>query len=115
MTQAELFEAAMLICFSISWYWSIARMLKVRTAVGKSAFFVVLICTGYVFGLSAKLLAWRATGELSPLIWLYGWNLMVTAFDLALVLHFTRVRDRLAPTLTHRPGERPLSPARPAP
>ena len=115
MTQAEVLEGAMLICFSASWYWSIARMLQVRSAVGKSAFFVVLICTGYVFGLGAKIVAWNVTGELSAVVWLYGWNLMVTLFDLALVLHFTRARDNRAPTLAHRLGQRPLSPAPSAP
>src|SRR5690606_17464364 len=85
----ELCEALMLLCFSVSWYWSIARMLKVRAAAGKSSFFVLLICTGYIFGIAAKVALWRQHGELSPLVWLYAWNLAVTAFDLALVLYFT--------------------------
>lgn len=90
MTNAELFEAAMLLCFSISWYWSIAKMLRVRAAVGKSAGFVAMICVGYVFGIASKLMIWWSGGPLSPVIWLYCWNLLVTAFDLALVLHFSR-------------------------
>lgn len=86
----EIFEALMLICFSISWYWSIYRMIRERAVVGKSAMFVVLICTGYVFGIVSKLAAWHQSGDLSPLIWLYSWNLVVTLTDLALVLHFRR-------------------------
>ena len=89
MTPAESFEAAMLLCFSISWYWSIARMLRVRAAVGKSAVFVLMICVGYVFGIASKLMAWWSGGGLSPVVWLYGWNLLVTIFDLALVVHFS--------------------------
>ena len=89
MMRHEIFEAAMLLCFSVSWYWSIARMLRVRAAVGKSSFFVLLICTGYIFGIAAKLAVWQASGELSALVWLYAWNLAVTAVDLALVLHFS--------------------------
>jgi len=88
--QHEVFEATMLLFFSISWYWSIARMLRIRAAVGKSPFFVLLICAGYVFGIASKLALWQASGEFSPLIWLYAWNLAVTAVDLALVLHFSR-------------------------
>ena len=90
MTPAESFEAAMLLCFSISWYWSIAKMLRVRAAVGKSPVFVIMICGGYVFGIASKLVAWWSGGPLSPVVWLYVWNLMVTAVDLALVLHFSR-------------------------
>ncbi|MGF1446357.1 MAG: hypothetical protein ACFBRM_09170 [Pikeienuella sp.] len=94
MTAYELAEAMMLICFSVSWYFSIWKMLKIRQAVGKSAAFVLLICTGYVFGISAKLGAWQATGELSALVWLYAWNLLVTLFDLGLVIHFQREAKR---------------------
>jgi hypothetical protein len=90
MPASDALEAAMLICFSISWYWSIAKMLRTRVAAGKSAFFVVLICTGYVAGVVSKAMAWEAGAALSPLIWLYAWNLCVTLADLALVLHFSR-------------------------
>jgi hypothetical protein len=83
-------EALMLVCFSISWYWSIAKMLRTRVAAGKSAFFVVLICTGYVFGVASKLIAWQGGGPLSPLVWLYAWNLCVTLADLALVIRFSQ-------------------------
>jgi len=83
-------EALMLFTFSIIWYWSIAKMLTTRQATGKSAFFVVLICTGYMAGIASKLVGWQMSGVLSPLIYLYCWNLIVTAVDLLLVLHFTR-------------------------
>jgi hypothetical protein len=94
MSHHEIFESIMLLCFSCSWYFSIFRMLRVRRASGKSAQFVVLICTGYVFGLAAKLVLHDQTGELSPVFWLYLWNLGVTLFDLYLVLHFSR-QERL--------------------
>ncbi len=90
VTHAELFEAGMLICFSVSWYWSIAKMLRVRAAVGKSASFVAMICVGYLFGITAKLMIWWSGGALSPVLWLYCWNLVVTAFDLALVVYFSQ-------------------------
>ena len=90
MTGSEIFEVTMLICFSSGWYWSIARMIRVRAAVGKSPCFVLLICAGYSSGVMSKAMIWWETGELSLLILLYAWNLCVTALDLALVLHFTR-------------------------
>ena len=88
MATHEFLEAGMLLLFSISWYWSIAKMLSVRAAIGKSAMFVIFICAGYALGIGSKLVGWQQTGILSPLIWLYSWNLAVTLFDLALVLHF---------------------------
>lgn len=88
----EIFEALMLICFSISWYWSIAKMLMLRIAVGKSVAFVALICAGYVAGIVSKLAEYDLTGELSPLIWLYIWNGIVVAVDLVLVVYFSRPR-----------------------
>lgn len=85
-------EGLMLIFFSISWYWSIARMLMTGVAAGKSPSFVALICAGYTFGIFAKLALWKDTGALPPITWLYGWNLVVTLFDLWLVVHLTRGR-----------------------
>ena len=90
MIASEFLEAAMLLSFSISWYWSIAKMLRTRVAAGKSALFVVLICAGYVAGVGSKGAAWMAGEPLSPLIWLYAWNLCVTLFDLALVMRFSK-------------------------
>ncbi len=84
----EVLEVGMLIGFSIGWYWSIARMLRVRVAIGKSPVFVLFVCTGYMLGIGMKVALWHETGELSFLVWVYCWNLAVTSFDLALVLHF---------------------------
>lgn len=89
----EVFEGIMLFAFSISWYWSIAKMLKVRAAAGKSPLFVVLIVSGYLFGIMSKVIIWQNTGEMSPLLYLYVWNLIVTFTDLLLVLHFSRQRE----------------------
>lgn len=99
MQNHEVFESLMLLCFSCSWYFSIARMLRVRRASGKSAQFVMLICTGYVFGIAAKYFGWQTTGVLSPVVWLYAWNLLVTGFDLMLVLHFSRVERAAQPAV----------------
>lgn len=87
---AEILEALMLFFFSISWYWSIAKMITTQQAAGKSYFFVVLICTGYIFGIGSKFYLWSETGVLSAVTYLYVWNLIVTAVDLVLVLHFTK-------------------------
>lgn len=86
---AHYLEAAMLTAFSVSWYCSIWKMLRTRRACGKSLGFVLLICAGYVCGIGSKLVLYHETGTWSGLIYLYVWNLAVTAFDAWLVLHFT--------------------------
>ncbi len=80
------FEALMFLAFSVNWYWSIWRMLVTGKAAGNRAIFVALACIGYMAGISSKLLDWQTTGELSPLVYLFAWNVLMTAVDLALVL-----------------------------
>ncbi|MEM1265832.1 MAG: hypothetical protein AAGI50_07420 [Pseudomonadota bacterium] len=86
----EVLEGLMLLSFSIGWYWSIARMIRVRAAIGKSVFFVGLVCMGYATGVVSQIAEWQTDGTLSPLVWLYAWNVLVTAVDLSLVVYFTR-------------------------
>jgi hypothetical protein len=94
MTTGQHLELLMLFCFSIGWYWSIARMLRTGRAAGKSLTFVILVCTGYALGVASKLAHWRDGAELSPLVWVYGWNCLVVALDMALVVALTR-RERV--------------------
>lgn len=96
MLHNEILEALMFFVFSCSWYWSIAKMLRTRTATGKSLIFVLLTCSGYMFGITAKLLTWRETGELSPFLYFYLWNLAVISVDLMLVLYFSKDRGARA-------------------
>lgn len=90
MTTVEALEGLMLVSFSVSWYWSIAKMVRTKVAAGKSLYFVLMICFGYVLGISSKLVAWQEFGDVSALIWVYTWNLLVTAFDALLVVRYSR-------------------------
>ncbi|MEM7024627.1 MAG: hypothetical protein AAF637_18915 [Pseudomonadota bacterium] len=65
-------------------------MLRAKVASGKSLIFVAMICFGYRFGISSKLLAWQNGAELSVLIWVYSWNFLITVFDAALVMHYSQ-------------------------
>jgi hypothetical protein len=89
MVTVERLEALMLLSFSVSWYWSIAKMLKTKQASGKSLCFEFMICLGYIFGISSKLVAWEYFGHLSLLILVYCLNLLITAFDALLVVHYS--------------------------
>lgn len=51
---AELLEAAMLVCFGLSWPLNAYKNYKAGTAVGSSWQFIALITAGYVAGIAAK-------------------------------------------------------------
>ncbi len=52
---AELLESTMLICFGLSWPMNLAKNIKARSARNMSLQFILLIITGYVAGISAKI------------------------------------------------------------
>ncbi len=52
----NLLETAMLVCFGFSWPINVIKNYKARTARGTSLFFILLIMTGYVAGIAAKIL-----------------------------------------------------------
>ena len=53
---SELFEILMIVCFGMSWPLNVVKSYKARTTKGKSLGFVILILTGYIFGITSKLL-----------------------------------------------------------
>lgn len=54
MALANILEAAMLVCFGLSWPMNAWKSYKARTAAGTSWQFLALICAGYVAGIAAK-------------------------------------------------------------
>ena len=92
---AELFETLMLICFGLSWPISIRKSWVSRTAKGKSLFFEVFLCIGYIFGIVRKILLFAAASE--PLGWLFylGWFFYVLNFceiSIDIGLYFRNVK-----------------------
>ena len=51
---AEVLEAAMLVCFGLSWPLNAYKNYKSGTAAGTSWQFIALITAGYVAGIAAK-------------------------------------------------------------
>lgn len=54
---SELFEIFMIVLFGFSWPANVIKSYKSRTTKGKSLMFLILIFVGYLFGITAKLLA----------------------------------------------------------
>jgi len=90
MTTIETLQALMFFSFSTSWYWSIAKLLRTKSATGKSLVFALMVCVGYALGIASLLLAWGDGGDLNPLIYVFAWNLTVTMIDAALVVRYSR-------------------------
>ena len=92
---ADLLEALMIFCFGLSWPISIRKSWVSRTAKGKSLFFEVFLCIGYIFGIVRKILLFAAASE--PLGWLFylGWFFYVLNFceiSIDIGLYFRNVR-----------------------
>lgn len=75
---SELLEAAMLICFGCSWPLSVYKNYKAKTAKNMSLWFILLIITGYVAGITAKII----TGHVNYVLAVYILNLVVVSANL---------------------------------
>ena len=56
MSVAEILEAIMLVCFGLSWPMSVIKNIKAKSAKNMSLKFILLICFGYVAGITAKII-----------------------------------------------------------
>lgn len=83
----QFFEAAMIICFGISWPISVFKSWKSRTAKGKSLFFEVFILIGYLCGIAGKLM----TQNITYVLIFYIINTVMILIDLALYYRNSRL------------------------
>ncbi|MEI3376328.1 MAG: hypothetical protein V8R08_00560 [Coriobacteriales bacterium] len=87
MLVAELLEAAMLICFGLSWPMNAWKAHRARTARGTSWQFLALICAGYACGIAAKL----ALGLVNWVLWIYVLNCAFLAVNWAVYFRNRRL------------------------
>ncbi len=71
-------EMIMLICFGLSWPMNVMKAYKAKTAKGSSLPFILLIITGYMAGISAKVI----TGQINFVLIVYVINLMIVLANL---------------------------------
>ncbi|MBQ6654053.1 MAG: hypothetical protein IJM79_00820 [Erysipelotrichaceae bacterium] len=74
----EFFEIIMLVCFGFSWPFNLIKNIKAKTAKSTSLTFILLILTGYVCGIIAKLLS----GKLSYSFVFYIINTIIVGANL---------------------------------
>jgi hypothetical protein len=83
-TLGSLLESGMLIAFGFAWPANIAHTLRRKSAVGKSASFLIIIIIGYIFGIGSKI----ARQEINYVFILYLINLAMVSCDLFLYFYY---------------------------
>ena len=95
---AQLLEAAMMICFGISWPMNAYKAYKARTAKGTSLAFILLILFGYFCGITAKLLS----GNINYVLVVYFLNVVTVCLNLAVYFR-NKALDRRASGIVSTP------------
>lgn len=85
---SEVLEATMLLCFGASWPISLVKNIKAKTAKTMSLQFILLIITGYLAGITAKLVSHR----INYVLVVYLFNLIVVSINLG-VYFVNRKKD----------------------
>lgn len=81
----SILETIMLVCFGLSWPLNVIKAYKAKTAKGTSLPFILLIITGYVAGITAKVL----TNQINYVLIAYLVNLAIVALNV--VVYFRNV------------------------
>ena len=82
----SIFETIMLVCFGLSWPLNVIKAYRARTAQGTSLPFIMLIITGYVAGIAAKIV----THQINYVFVVYLINLAIVLINV--IVYFRNVR-----------------------
>ena len=78
----SIFESIMLICFGLSWPLHVIKAYKARTAKGTSLPFILLIITGYIAGITAKII----TEQINYVLIVYLLNLLIVSLNVVVYI-----------------------------
>lgn len=81
----SILETVMLVCFGFSWPLNVIKAYRAKTARGTSLPFILLIITGYIAGISAKLIS----GQINYVLIAYIVNLTIVSLNV--VVYFRNV------------------------
>ena len=81
----SILETIMLVCFGFSWPLNVIKAYKAKTAKGTSLPFILLIITGYIAGISAKIIS----GQINYVLIAYILNLAIVSLNL--IVYFRNV------------------------
>ena len=81
----SILETVMLVCFGFSWPLNVIKAYRAKTAKGTSLPFILLIITGYIAGISAKLIS----GQINFVLIAYILNLAIVSLNV--IVYFRNV------------------------
>ena len=88
----QILETIMLLCFGFSWPLNVIRAYKAKTTKGTSLPFIILIITGYVAGITAKIL----TNQINYVLIAYILNLAIVSINVVVYLrNYTLDKKRM--------------------
>ena len=92
----SVFELIMIVCFGVSWPFSVYKSYKTHSTKGKSLVFLLAVWAGYIAGILHKLINSR-----DAVLFVYIFNLIMVSLDL--VLFFTnRISENRSASLDTR-------------
>lgn len=93
----SIFETVMLVCFGLSWPINVIKAYKARTAKSTSLPFLLLIITGYLGGIAAKII----TGNINYVFIVYLINLAIVLLNLAVYIRNVSLDNKMALVASH--------------
>lgn len=81
----SILETIMLVCFGFSWPLNVIKSYKSKTAKGMSLPFIMLIITGYIAGITAKIIS----GQVNYVLVAYFLNLAIVSINV--IVYFRNV------------------------
>lgn len=97
----SVFEAGMIGCFGISWPVAIIKTYKAKVVSGKSRMFLILVLSGYGFGILHKIFF-----SLDWVLLLYVFNFSMVLIELCLYLHYNKPGHSVSLTQAEGGGAR---------
>lgn len=84
---AKILETMMLVCFGFSWPMNVIKAYKAGTAKGTSLSFILLIITGYIAGIAAKIVS----GQFNYVLIVYIINLVIVSMNVVVYIRNVRL------------------------
>lgn len=94
----SIFETVMLVCFGLSWPLNVIKAFKARTAKGTSLPFLLLIITGYIGGITAKVI----TNQINYVLIVYLINLVIVLINLAVYIRNVALDRKVVYNAAHQ-------------
>ena len=97
---SSIFETIMLVCFGFSWPMNVIKAYKARTAKSTSLPFIILIISGYIAGIAAKIIS----AQINYVLVVYFINLAIVSLNVVVYIRNRRL-DRMGNPVFLKPVE----------